>query len=220
MKKLMAILVVLLTINCSDEAATIAHEGNEGESCFENGTCNGTLKCQSDLCVEPDIVLGCGDGMIAGNEVCDGTNLGSNSCLSLGYNGGGILECNLVCTGFFKEGCFAEKCGNGVIDDGEECDGDSTVDATCSEFEKYVGIVTCNSNCTLNGDDCSGECGDGILDIGFEECEIMGEDEYIFDFDNFPGCAAWWWELNGSVKNDGGEACHFSCAILYQYCTG
>lgn len=46
-------------------------------------------------------------------------------------------------------------CGNGVIDDGEECDGD-VGNLLCSDYEQYdQGELSCNTDCTINVDSCS-----------------------------------------------------------------
>ena len=45
----------------------------------------------------------CGDGIISGNEQCDGTNLDGQTCQSLGYYGG-TLSCKADCT-FNTSGC-------------------------------------------------------------------------------------------------------------------
>lgn len=47
----------------------------------------------------------CGDGIISGDEECDGTNLGGQTCQSLGYYGG-TLSCKADCT-FNTSGCTA-----------------------------------------------------------------------------------------------------------------
>lgn len=46
----------------------------------------------------------CGDGVKNGAESCDGSDLGGQSCLGLGFTGGGTLTCNGDCT-FNTSGC-------------------------------------------------------------------------------------------------------------------
>ena len=46
----------------------------------------------------------CGNGKVEGLEECDGSNLGGQTCQSLGYSGGGTLSCTVTCT-FNKINC-------------------------------------------------------------------------------------------------------------------
>jgi hypothetical protein len=47
-----------------------------------------------------------------------------------------------------------EACGNGVIDENEECDGEIS-DLVCSDFAEYEqGELSCNSDCTINKNFC------------------------------------------------------------------
>ncbi len=49
------------------------------------------------------------------------------------------------------------KCGNGIIDYGEECDSGNLTKKNCSSYlgEKYRGKLFCNNNtCTINTSDC------------------------------------------------------------------
>ncbi len=49
--------------------------------------------------------LQCGDNSIGGTEVCDGTDLGGETCGTQGFDGG-TLACNGTCDGFDTSGCF------------------------------------------------------------------------------------------------------------------
>ena len=46
----------------------------------------------------------CGDGVKNGGEVCDGSDLGGASCISLGF-AGGTLSCNGACNGYVTTSC-------------------------------------------------------------------------------------------------------------------
>lgn len=59
----------------------------------------------------PELAPVCGDGIVSGNEQCDGDNL--TMCLS------GQQCINCKCT------TVIEQCGNEIIDEGEQCDGDN-----------------------------------------------------------------------------------------------
>ena len=49
-------------------------------------------------------VYECGNGIIEGDEVCDGEELGGEDCLSRGFDGG-ELACAVTCTGYDTSGC-------------------------------------------------------------------------------------------------------------------
>ena len=95
----------------------------------------------------------CGDGVIEGSEVCDGANLGGETCASQGCTGGGTLACNSDCTGFDTSGCVGcPACDNdGVCEAGEDC-------------------LTCAGDCP-SGTSPGASCGNGICEAGNgEDC--------------------------------------------------
>lgn len=120
----------------------------------------------------------CGDGIVAGNEVCDdGKNDGSyGSCLP-GCSGratfcGDALTQNppeacddganaTVYGGLVKAcgpGCkFAPYCGDGVVSDGEQCD---------EAAGNGTGYGHCTSGCALGP-----RCGDGVKNGTAEQCD-------------------------------------------------
>ncbi len=64
----------------------------------------GTAVCQSDCSGwDAGACSNCGDGVVAASEQCDGVDLGGETCLGLGYDGGD-LACLPACT-FDKTGC-------------------------------------------------------------------------------------------------------------------
>jgi hypothetical protein len=80
--------------------------------------------------------------------------------------------------------CTDCGCGNGVIDDGEVCDGADLGGATCQATVGAGGTLACTSSCTLDTTGCTlGGCGDGVIDdgevcdgadIGGRTCESIG----------------------------------------------
>ncbi len=48
----------------------------------------------------------CGNGILEGNEVCDGQDLGEATCLARGFESG-ELSCDESCTAFVEDGCVA-----------------------------------------------------------------------------------------------------------------
>ncbi|MEI6379183.1 MAG: S8 family peptidase [Candidatus Falkowbacteria bacterium] len=64
------------------------------------------------------------------------------------------------------------KCGNGVLDNGEVCDGSLLNGQTCQTQGYQSGALGCASDClSFNKNDCvSNTCGDGVKN-GSEECD-------------------------------------------------
>ena len=142
-------------VNCTDEA------GNEGTSVHIFITVNAT--------VDPF----CGDGLITVGESCDGANWGPIiGCTDFNGFTGGNLTCNspgsaFECT-FNTSLCTEAICGNGALEDPEQCDAGLNNSIPCTP--PYGGsCVYCDDVClnvTLNGL----YCGDGIASDG-EECD-------------------------------------------------
>lgn len=55
----------------------------------------------------------------------------------------------------------ASPCGNGVIDQGEQCDNSNLAGQTCQTRGYAGGILNCNSNCTFNISACTSGSGGG-----------------------------------------------------------
>lgn len=54
------------------------------------------------------------------------------------------------------------QCGDGVVQAGEECDGEALGDVTCQTYGFEDGIITCSPNCRAITNACW-TCGDGAL---------------------------------------------------------
>jgi len=105
------------------------------------------------------------------------SNNGKSVCISNVWLS--VALCCLIsgCMVDFSEGSNqtnenGERCGNGVIDPGEECDGNNLAGLDCVDIGFIGGELSCGSDCLLNTSDCNGEstCGNGVLD-GDEECD-------------------------------------------------
>ncbi|MBU1240794.1 SBBP repeat-containing protein [Myxococcota bacterium] len=59
-----------------------------------------------------------------------------------------------------------------MVDIGEECDG-TVIPESCETTGYYGGQISCNDDCKLNVVECSGRCGDGVIN-GTKACD--GED--------------------------------------------
>lgn len=94
----------------------------------------------------------CGDDTIDVGELCDGTALSGETCVTQGFTAG-TLTCAGDCLSFVTTACTL--CGNGVAETGETCDGDDLNGFSCSAVVPgSSGTLTCGGNCL--GFDTSG----------------------------------------------------------------
>ncbi len=66
-----------------------------------------------------------------------------------------------------------EACGNGVIEDGEQCDGANLGGETCVSLGQPSGTLACTSGCGFDITGCTGSnpvCGNGVVE-GSEQCD-------------------------------------------------
>lgn len=94
---------------------------------FDTTSCVGTCNANSVACtVDGDCCSGfcvssvcsdhkCGNGTVEGSEVCDGSNLNSNTCNTVGAFTGGTLACNANCLTFNTSSCVASSGVNMII---------------------------------------------------------------------------------------------------------
>ncbi|MCA9534511.1 MAG: DUF4215 domain-containing protein, partial [Myxococcales bacterium] len=120
---------------------------------------------------DPDGGVGCGNGVVEGDEACDdgeanGTAPGAcRPGCSLPYCGDGVVDPGEACDegsangetpGACRSWCAAPACGDGVMDPGEACDDGF------ANSDRVDGA--CRTTCVPAG------CGDGTRD-GTEECD-------------------------------------------------
>ncbi len=89
------------------------------------GFAGGTLACNPNcqgFNTSGCVVSICGNNVIEGSEVCDGTDLGLMTCQSFGCRSG-ALGCLDDCTGFNLAGCMTgnDEDGDGVDDNCDNC---------------------------------------------------------------------------------------------------
>lgn len=172
----------------------------------------------------------CGDGILNGDEMCDGNEFfsGYSQCEDWSFEfESGTVTCNNDCT-LNMEKCIRFTppltCGNGVIDEGEQCDGSSFADMykelmttnNCRDFSLFFsgGTLSCYDNCTVNTENCTsdleemGICGNGILEPG----EFCDGDLYNDELDLT--CNSWW-----SGFTNGNLVCDENCNFSLENCT-
>lgn len=98
---------------------------------------------------EPIPEPACGDAKVDEGEDCDGSDLGGESCTSLGFDLG-TLSCNAECK-FSTQSCV-KLCGDGEIGPGEECDGQMGP-LSCGDW----GYKSCTSECKVSALHCRSE---------------------------------------------------------------
>lgn len=106
----------ICTTQCGDGFIVAGHEvcDSNSVSCM-NGAYSGTQTCNSQCNAYGSCVSGyCNDGIINGDETCDGSNFGGKSCSTQGFYGG-----SLSCSGCSISTSGCNNCGNGPCDDGE-----------------------------------------------------------------------------------------------------
>ena len=128
----------------------------------------------------------CGNDMVEGNEVCDGTDLDGEDCSSQGFDDGD-LACDAACGGFDVSGCVSYECGNDEVEGREVCDGTDVGDQDCGTQGYDGGTLGCAKDCsdydvsscflfTCGNDNVEGrEVCDGT-DLADQTCVLEGFD--------------------------------------------
>ncbi len=94
-------------------------------------------------------------------------------------------------------------CGNGALDDGEDCDGDFLDGEDCMSENFDAGRLTCNDDCTFDYSQCTTVCGDDEIH-GLEQCELddlAGQDCLTQGFDEgVLACVDCMFDLSGCFE--------------------
>ncbi len=160
-----------------------------GKTCLDVGFDGGLLTCVACRFDTSGCSL-CGDGVLGLTEYCDSEELGNLSCSQFtAPNGssysGGTIACNIDCTPDLSACTY---CGDGVLNDDEDCDGNDVGGRSCTDVGDYTGgDLGCLSNCRFNVNSCT-YCGDGARN-GNEACEgvdVAGLDCSDFSFSGGP----------------------------------
>lgn len=181
---------------CSSQCVSLTCEQLGGFVCEPNEACFGSeiSSADSDRCCSSECVVPTGqfcnecEGLFdsCSQEECSGIlegcyytpNFGSEDCKACSgltscsdYSSQGSCEsdnCQLNCQ-WANNACedAPSACGNGMLDEGEQCDGNPLF----CVFSGYAGLRNCNQNCTGFGPCRTNErCGDGVRN-GNEQCD-------------------------------------------------
>lgn len=96
------------TSQCTGEQCIVVPKGK----CNCNGACSSKEQEYVDgggVCADCPVTL-CGNDVIEGSEVCDGTDLGEETCMTLGYDYGN-LACSGDCNSFDTSDCHYNVTG-------------------------------------------------------------------------------------------------------------
>jgi hypothetical protein len=172
------VLAVGLAVGCVSSAAEVC---SDGSLCPANTQCDvDNNRCltqqQLEACADKpegaDCFYGeagschagacdpwyCGDNRVTAGEACDGTDLGQstmggkNTCIDAGYYSAAGLACKATCV-FDTSACTGGKCGDGMINGPELCDG--ATNRTCISIGFDAGSVSCNNQCGFQIRDCT-----------------------------------------------------------------
>ncbi|MFC1647663.1 DUF4215 domain-containing protein [Patescibacteria group bacterium] len=109
----------------------------------------------------------CPNGTKETGEECDGTQFGSETCITQGFDGGS-LACSGTCI-IDTSGCF--ECGDGTQNTGEDCDTNDLNNQTCISQGFDGGTLACDAGCNFDSSACTmATCGDSNIDAG-EDCD-------------------------------------------------
>jgi len=167
---------------CGDGTVTAPLEQCEagdlaGQTCETLGYYGGVLTCDDGCRFDLSSCESfgrCGDSFIQTQygELCEGGDLGGQSCESLGFHAGTLL-CTTGCQHDTTSCEAAGRCGDGAIQDAfdEACDGEALDGQTCESLGYHGGALACTALCALDLSACEavGRCGDDAIQDAFGE---------------------------------------------------
>lgn len=191
-------------LRCTSECTFDTSDCFQEEIC-DNGIDDdgdGAIDCEDPDCQGSPVCPRCGDGVVDSQEQCDGTDLSGETCASQGFewgelgclpdcrfdhswcrrseicdnaaddDGDGLVDCeDPDCI----EASHCRTCGNGVLDESEDCEGGNLDDQSCESLGFDFGVLACTSSCLFDTSGCGRfeNCENGIDDDGdgLVDCE-------------------------------------------------
>jgi len=228
------------TFNQKEEAKEWLLDQQESDGCWNSGNILDTAFVLHSVWPELSPTkreVECGDGIIEGDEECDGSDLNDETCENQGYVEGGDLDCYAAGTAneciFDTSGCIGER---DCEEAGYSCT--STENCTGTEILGYVctdaGDICCDEGdiwrdelgtcvekngiiCTYS-ESCTGEKTTNVSDLRTgEECCLTGVCELGYDeFD----CedAGYHCMYETACIDAGGNVRDYTCLSLFDVC--
>ncbi len=179
----------------TDGSSTVAVDDtgsdDDGSGTTDTGADSTTDGADSSSTGAPDV---CGDEVVSGDEVCDGSDLGGRDCALQGFDDG-TLSCLADCSDFDTRACITFSCGNDAIEGDEACDGADLGGQDCVGLGYDAGTLGCQAGCgDFDESSCvMFSCGNDVIE-GMEACDgadLAGQDCLGLGYDaGVLGCAA------------------------------
>lgn len=128
----------------------------------------------------------CGNGFLDPGEHCDGTIFRYSNCQDAGFDSGNLV-CNDDCTIDYSQ-CspYSANCGNGIIENNEECDIFLPEGNDCTNFGYESGTLKCHPSCRFDISQCEGLCPAECI-----EGEKICTDNTVYVCSTTTGCNDW-----------------------------
>ncbi|MFO0755253.1 MAG: hypothetical protein U0359_02105 [Byssovorax sp.] len=155
-----------------------------GATCVSLGFAGGTVTCNGQCKLDTTKCDACHNGVIqpALGEECDFDAMNKPlilaTCQSLGFMSPNNPGCDPSCH-YDITPCL---CGNGMIDPGEQCDGQNLGGKSCADEGFGGGQLACDPSCKFLFSGCT-TCGNGMIegaevcdgnDLGGKSCQSLG----------------------------------------------
>lgn len=144
---------------------------NAYSASFPHGLSIAALSLVLSACSVESSWITCSDGRLCpSGQACDDENRTCSSSTDPCHGVRTGVSCRGI-PGVCRQGTCVNRCGNQILDDGEECDNEDFGGLTCADRGWYYGRLNCTSSCQIREDRCNGRCDDGLVDGDLEVCE-------------------------------------------------